>query len=325
MKLFRFVFMLAFVVSPAFAQRPPSDTKLLHDVSAVLETEKAFRGLLIVPKVYHGTVTLTGTVSSEGDKVLASMEVGNVEGVRTVLNNLTVGKVPAHQDPALTNSEGAQVQALTSIPRQAAAAAIQEKSVTIPAGALLQIRLGDSISTKTAKVDDHFRGTLATPVYAGGFIAVPQGTAVVGRVSAAKQPGHFVAPAELSLELTAISMPSPAGEGQELGIITEQLSSNGNGRGANTVAKTGGGAAAGAVIGALAGGGEGAAIGAASGGGLGLGSNAITRGGQIELKPESLLRFKTAAPITATVYSKGGKQIELPAVSPALQQRSDAK
>ncbi len=51
----------------------------MHDVEAVLQNEKAFRGLTIVPKTSRGIVTLTGTVSSEGDKVLAGLEVGNVE------------------------------------------------------------------------------------------------------------------------------------------------------------------------------------------------------------------------------------------------------
>ena len=81
------------VVPHALAQRttpPPSDAKLMHDVEAVLQNEKAFRGLTIVPKTSRGIVTLTGTVSSEGDKVLAGLEVGNVEGVKTVINNLDV-------------------------------------------------------------------------------------------------------------------------------------------------------------------------------------------------------------------------------------------
>ena len=65
----------------ALGQPAPTDAKILHDSSAALETEKAFRGLLIIPSVSHGVVTLTGTVSSEGDKVLASVEVSRVEGV----------------------------------------------------------------------------------------------------------------------------------------------------------------------------------------------------------------------------------------------------
>jgi hypothetical protein len=99
------------------AQHAPTDTKILHDVDAALENEKAFRGLLIVPKISHGIVTLTGTVSSEGDKVLASIEVGQVTGVTTVLNNLEVhaagAPAPSPSSPALTNPNGAQVQSLT--------------------------------------------------------------------------------------------------------------------------------------------------------------------------------------------------------------------
>ena len=84
------------MTTAAPGQPGPTDTKILHDASAVLETEKAFWGLLIVTGVSHGIVTLTGTVSSEGDKVLASVEVGRVKGVKTVLNNLEVrnGRAP---------------------------------------------------------------------------------------------------------------------------------------------------------------------------------------------------------------------------------------
>jgi osmotically-inducible protein OsmY len=63
------------MTSAALGQPAPTDAKILHDASAVLETEKSFRGLLIVPSVFHGVVTLTGTVSSEGDKVLDSVEI----------------------------------------------------------------------------------------------------------------------------------------------------------------------------------------------------------------------------------------------------------
>jgi hypothetical protein len=52
---------------------------------------------------------------------------------------------------------------------------------------------------------------------------------------------------------------------------------------------------------------------AAIGGALGLGANAITSGGQIELKPEALLRFQIAAPFTTTIYKKNGVQSQLPA------------
>jgi len=311
------------VLTSATAQQTPTDAKVLHDVSAVLENEKAFRGLVIVPKVSHGMVTLTGTVSSEGDKVLASMEVGQVNGVKTVLNNLEVtsSSASAGHLPALANPSGAQTQQLTPAAHPQDGS-VTKKTVTIPVNTYIEVRLSDAITTKTAKADDQFHGTVTAPVYADGAIAIPSGTPILGRVVSAKPPGHFVSAAELALELTTIRLPQPQNQPQDVAILTEYLSSNGKGRGTNTAAKTGGGAAAGAIIDALAGGGTGAAIGAASGGALGLGANAITSGGQIELKPETLLRFQTAAPLTTTVYQKNGIQIQLPAAQgPALKVR----
>ena len=89
------------VVPHALAQRttpPPSDAKLMHDVEAVLQNEKAFRGLTIVPKTSRGIVTLTGTVSSERDKVLAGLEVANVDGVKTSSITLTSRRAPRPKD-----------------------------------------------------------------------------------------------------------------------------------------------------------------------------------------------------------------------------------
>jgi hypothetical protein len=40
----------------AIAQHAPTDAKILHGVDAALENERAFRGLLIVPKVSVGIV-----------------------------------------------------------------------------------------------------------------------------------------------------------------------------------------------------------------------------------------------------------------------------
>jgi BON domain len=325
---------LAFAFSPlgptAAIAQTATDAKVLHNVNAALENEKAFRGLLIVTKVSHGTVTLTGNVSSEGDKVLAGMEVAQVEGVKTVLNDLEVrsstttsSNTPQGQMPALANPNGAQTQRLANEPHTQSSPEIAAKIITIPVNSSIQVRLSDSITTKTAKTDDQFHGTLAAGVYADGVVAIPTGSPVLGRVVSAKPAGHFVSAAELALEITTIRLPQPDGKGQDVGIVTEYLSSNGKGRGSNTAAKAGGGAAAGTIIGAIAGGGPGAAIGAASGGALGLGANAITSGGQIELKPEALLRFQTAAPLTTTIYEKNGVQIQLPAApGPAPKARA---
>ena len=220
MKNFPLLHAIAFAFSSlgltaAIAQQTATDAKVLHDVNAVLENEKAFRGLMIVPKVSHGIVTLTGTVSSEGDKVLAAMEVGQVDGVKTVLNDLEVrsssttsANTPQGQMPALANPNGAQTQRLTNEPHTQPSPEIAAKIITIPVNSSIQVRLSDSITTKTAKPDDQFHGTLAAAVYADGVVAIPTGTPVLGRVVSAKPAGHFVSAADSPLSLRPSGYPN---------------------------------------------------------------------------------------------------------------------
>ena len=133
--------------------------------------------------------------------------------------------------PAPSNPDGAQAQALTK-ERNAPATvrqAISTSSINIPTGSLLQIRLTDPISTKTAKPGDHFHGTLAAAVSIGSMVAIPAGSSVLGRVVSAKAAGHFVSAAELSLELMSVRLPEPNGRGEDAGIISEYLSIEGKG------------------------------------------------------------------------------------------------
>lgn len=74
------------------------------------------------------------------------------------------------------------------------------------------------------------------------------------------------------------------------------------------------------MVGALAGGGAGAGIGAASGGALGLGANALTHGKEIDLKPEQLLQFHTAASLNVTIMLVNRQQIVPPTASAATFQ-----
>ena len=125
-----------------------SDSKVMHDVEAVLQNEKAFRGLTTVPKTSRGIVTLSGTASSEGDKVLAGLEVGNVDGVKTVINNVEI-KASASTEghlPALANPNGAQTQYLSTKASKHPVAAVApgapvERTITIPGNTSIQVRI----------------------------------------------------------------------------------------------------------------------------------------------------------------------------------------
>jgi hypothetical protein len=106
--------------------------------------------------------------------------------------------------------------------------------------------------------------------------------------------------------------------GEKIAINTDPYSVQGKGRGANTAAKVGGGAAVGAILGGIIGGGKGAAIGAAAGGGVGAGANTITRGEQVQIPSETLIRFNLTNTLSLRVPTNG--ETENPTPNPTLQQ-----
>ena len=66
------------------------DQRILREVRQILANEHAFDGMSNSSSVHHGTVTLDGTVNSQAAKVLASTEIENVDGIKSVMNNLNV-------------------------------------------------------------------------------------------------------------------------------------------------------------------------------------------------------------------------------------------
>jgi hypothetical protein len=105
----------------------------------------------------------------------------------------------------------------------------------------------------------------------------------------------------LTISLTAINR-----KGEHIEVATEAYTKQGEGRGKNTAEKVGGGAAVGAILGGILGGGKGAAIGAAAGGGVGAGANGVTRGQQVQIPSETVVRFKLSDAIIVHVSTAGG-------------------
>ncbi len=175
------------------------------------------------------------------------------------------------------------------------------KTVTIPAGTVIPIRMSDALDSATTQPNSVFHGSLAGDLVVDGMVAARQGASVVGRVVTAKDATHFSGASELSIELTRIDTVD-----QPMAVVTDAYTKQGNGRGKNTAAKTGGGAALGAIVGALAGGGRGAAIGAVAGGGVGAGVNGVTRGQQVQIPSETLVSFHLQSPISVTTSKTVG-------------------
>ena len=163
---------------------------------------------------------------------------------------------------------------------------------TLPQGTLITVRLGETISTKTAKAGDSFTGTIAEPVSAGGKVVIPDGSSAEGTVADSKGMGHFKGGALLKIVLTSITV-----KGNNYQVQTAANSHFAKGKGKRSAVMIGGGAGLGALIGGLAGGGKGAAIGAGVGAGAGAGGAAFTGNKEIVLPAESAVSFKLLQPV----------------------------
>ncbi len=175
------------------------------------------------------------------------------------------------------------------------------------------MRVTQTLDSGSSQVGDTFSGALATDVIADGMVLLPRGANVNGRVSDVHEAAHFKGASLLTVELTGVTA-----HGERISLSTQPYSIEGKGRGKNTAVKTGVGAAAGAVLGGIFGGGKGAAIGAAAGGGTGAAVNGVTRGEQVQIPSESVVRFVTtnALAVRTSVHAGGGAQSD-----PSLQTR----
>ena len=83
-----------------------TDQQISTDVQAKINGEGALNGQNIQVSVANGVATLSGTVTDEASRALAGNDSGTVDGVKTVVNNLTVQ--PAQQTTAAPAAPPAQ-------------------------------------------------------------------------------------------------------------------------------------------------------------------------------------------------------------------------
>ena len=171
--------------------------------------------------------------------------------------------------------------------------------VTVPVGALLRMRINQTLTSGSAKPGDSFDGIVVNDVVAGGAVAIPRGAAVRGTVVDAKKSGVLAGRGELTLQLTQVTL-----GGVSTPIVSDVWGRTTGDKAAQAVNSTAVGGVIGALLGAAAGGGRGAAIGAGVGGALGLGSAAASGGGQVYVPSEGLLTFHLAQPATVSTLSQ---------------------
>ncbi|MGE5114039.1 MAG: BON domain-containing protein [Acidobacteriaceae bacterium] len=299
------------------------DAKVASDVQSKIFSDPNVQSRQISVQSANGVVTLSGSVNSDAERTAAAQDAAAIDGVKTVVNNLTTqtaqAEPPAQQEqtqeqpatetkpakkPAMREhrsarrdsgsnysspSSASSSMTAPSAPSETASAPPpppQPKKVTVPSGTQLSIRLIDSLDSEKNQVGDQFRASLNAPVVIDDEVVIPQDADVQGRVVDVKSAGRYAGAATLALELTSVSF-----NGKTYNVSTNQWSRQTKGRGKSTAGKVGAGAAIGAIIGGIAGGGKGAAIGTVAGAGAGTGVATVGKGQQIHLGSEALLSF----------------------------------
>lgn len=170
------------------------------------------------------------------------------------------------------------------------------KTITIPSGTLVSVRLNEKVSSSGHTNGDAFSATMDQPLVVDGLVIAERGAKVEGVVVDATQSGRVKGRAALGLELKKFQ----SSDGQYVAIQTDTFRKEADSSTKGDAAKVGAAAGIGAAIGAIAGGGKGAAIGAAIGGGAGAGGVLATRGKHAELPAETRLSFRIASEVSVT-------------------------
>jgi len=321
----------------------PDDATLNTQVQSKLSSDQNLGGQPIQASVASGVVTLNGSVTSDTARTIASQDVSQIAGVKTVVNNLVVqapppvatavtpppppvpvekikkpsAMIPQHAPPPapivrdVPPPQPQQAPAPAPVVQAQAAPAPQAPppppqpvvhNITLAAGTDIPVRITQTLDSATTQTGDKFTGAIASDIIEDGLVVLPQGTPVTGHVDAAQDAAHYKGSSLLTISLSGINR-----KGDHIEVSTEAYTKQGEGRGKNTAEKVGGGAAVGAILGGIFGGGKGAAIGAAAGGGVGAGANTVTRGQQVQIPSETVVRFKLADPILIHVTTGGGR------------------
>ncbi len=213
---------------------------------------------------------------------------GGTAGTVRFETSAGVQVIETSQITALTfTTPAATAQATPVAPAAPAALAVttgtpaQPKTITLPAGTMLLVRMVDNISSKNAS-GTPFTTKLEYDLGANNVVALKAGTTIYGKVASSSQAGRAVGRSTLDLRLNQIAVGA-----QPVPIMTSGHKEAGQA----SIAKAAKGAGAGAAIGAIAGdAGKGAAIGATAG--------ALVRGQTITVAPGTLLEFTLTQPAT---------------------------
>ena len=241
-------------------------------------------------------------VRLKSGKVVEGMFIGaDSRTVRVLLDSGQVTEIPIGEAIGVDFAARKPAPPPPPAPKPAAAAAPAPaaapkppplvKTVTVPAGTMINVRLTEGIDVDASQAGHTFKAIVDDPVMLSGSIVIPRGASAHVQAVNVQQSGKMKGSDKITLKLNAVGF-----GGKVYEVATAYIETKGKGEGKKTARKVGGGAGLGAIVGGIAGGGEGAAIGAAIGGVTGA---AVASGGEEHLKlpAETRLQFQLSAAV----------------------------
>lgn len=169
--------------------------------------------------------------------------------------------------------------------------------VVLPPGTEIALMTDQRIDSKDVAPGQNFPAHISDDIRnSDGSIAIPRGADATLVTRRLEENG------DITLDVDSITV---GGRRYRVSTEGQEIENQRDGVGANkrTGEYVGGGAVFGAIIGALAGGGKGAAIGAVAGGGAGAGVQTITRGKEVHVPAETIIRFRLDKPLRLHLWS----------------------
>ena len=170
--------------------------------------------------------------------------------------------------------------------------------VNVPAGTAISVRTNEAIDSRNASEGQTYSAIVVDDVKgSSGEILVPKNSdaqLVIRKVAT----GGTTGSPELTLDLNSVTV-----NGRRYMVSTADVSKKSNsgiGKNKRTAEMVGGGAALGTLLGAIAGGGKGAVIGAIAGAAAGGTAQVLTKGKEVKVPAETVLKFQLDQPVTLT-------------------------
>jgi hypothetical protein len=173
----------------------------------------------------------------------------------------------------------------------------QFEELVVSADSVIGLQVENSLSTKTAQLEDRVEARVTRDVTVAGKVAVPAGTRVLGSVTLVERGGKIKERARLGVRFHTLVM----ADASRVAIQTDSIFREGEPPANGSVAKIGGAAVGGAILGAIFGGAKGAVIGGATGA---AGGTAATMAGDrnpATLPAGATVTVRLTAPVTVTV------------------------